>query len=116
MKELIEIIPNEIDEETGMVTQTIAILSEETSTKIAEFERQLKEIKEKEEELKQAILSEMESKNIIKIDTPELIVTRVLPTTKEVLDSKALKEDLADIYDAYVRIAEVKGSLRIKLK
>lgn len=116
MKELIEIIPNEIDEETGMVTQTIAILSEETSTKIAEFERQLKEIKEKEEELKQAILDEMESKNIIKIDTPELIVTRVLPTTRETLDSKALREELPDIYDAYVRISDVKGSLRIKLK
>ena len=116
MKELIEIIPNEIDEETGALMEVRYFLEPETSSKIAEFERQIKELKEKEEELKQAILSEMESKDIIKLEAPELTITRVLPTTREALDTKALKEELPEVYDAYVKISEVKSSLRIKVK
>ena len=48
------------------VENGLNILEEETSKKIAEFERQLKDIKAKEDELKQAILEEMESKNLSK--------------------------------------------------
>ena len=94
----------------------VAILDVEVSKKIAEFERQVKEIKAKEDELKQAILAEMESKNIIKLDTDALAITYVAPTTRETLDSKALKEELPDIYDTYVKISNVKASVRLKLK
>ena len=94
----------------------VAILDIEVSKKIAEFERQVKEIKAKEDELKQAILAEMESKNIIKLDTDALAITYVAPTTRETLDSKALKEELPDIYDTYVKISPVKASVRLKLK
>ena len=94
----------------------VAILDVEVSKKIAEFERQVKEIKAKEDELKQAILAEMESKNIIKLDTDALAITYVAPTTRETLDSKALKEELPDIYDTYVKISDVKASVRLKLK
>ena len=52
------------------VENQIAILNPETSQKIAEFEKQIKELTEKEKALKEAILKEMEQKNIIKIDTP----------------------------------------------
>lgn len=116
MKELIEIVANEVEEETGVLAEIRYFLEPETSSKIAEFERQLKEIKEKEEELKQAILSEMESKDIIKVEAPELTITRILPTTREALDTKALKEELPEVYDAYVKISDVKSSLRIKVK
>lgn len=94
----------------------VAILDVEVSKKIAEFELQVKEIKAKEDELKQAILAEMESKNIIKLDTDALAITYVAPTTRETLDSKALKEELPDIYDTYVKISNVKASVRLKLK
>ncbi len=91
-------------------------LTAETSLKIAEFERQVKEIKKQEDELKKAILAEMENKGIIKLDTPDLAITYVAPTNRESLDTKALKEELPDIYDTYVKISPVKPSIRIRLK
>lgn len=93
-----------------------AILDRETATKIAEFEQMAKEIKAKEDELKKAILKEMESKQLIKLDTDNLTITYIAPTERESLDSKTLREELPDIYDAYVKISPVKPSIRIKLK
>lgn len=93
-----------------------AILDRETATKIAEFEQMAKEIKAKEDELKKAILKEMESKQLIKLDTDNLTITYIAPTERESLDSKTLREALPNIYDAYVKISPVKPSIRIKLK
>ena len=114
--DLIEIIPNEIDEETGQVTETISVLNKETSVALAMFEKRIKELKEQEEELKQRILEEMESKGLLKVDTPEITITRREPTTRESIDSKALREELPDIYNTYCKISEVKGSISIKVK
>lgn len=94
----------------------MAILNPDTAAKIAEFERMAKEVKAKEDELKKAILLEMETKRVIKLDTGALLISYVAATDRETLDSKALKEELPDIYDTYVKISPVKSSIRIKLK
>lgn len=91
------------------------ILDAETSNKIADFEREIKRLKDAEEKLKEAILAEMESKNIIKLETDALKITYVAPTVRETLDSKALKEELPDIYDEYVKLSNVKASIRLKV-
>lgn len=93
-----------------------AVLAEEAVAKILEFERMAKQIKEAEDNLKAAILKEMEEKNILSIDSPELRISYVAPTTRETFDSKAFREDFADLYDEYVKIAPVKASVRIKVK
>lgn len=94
----------------------VLVLDKETSQKIAEFEKAIKDMQEKEKALKEAILKEMEAKNIIKIDTPELSITYVAETYKESFDSKLFKEHNPDLYDAYVKISTVKSSLRLKVK
>lgn len=94
----------------------LSILDEEASKKIAEFERQIKEIKAKEDEIKQAILEEMEAKNIIKIDTDDLMISYVAPSDRETFNSKAFKEEHQDLYDEYVNMTPVKSSIRIKVK
>lgn len=94
----------------------LAILDRDTAAKIAEFERTVKEIKEKEDELKKAILHEMEVKNILKIDTGALLINYIATTDREVLDSKALKREEPDIYDMYCRLSPVKSSIRIKVR
>lgn len=98
------------------VENGLSILDEEASKKIAEFERQIKEIKAKEDEIKQAILEEMEAKNIIKIDTEDLMISYVAPSDRETFDSKAFKEEHQDLYDEYVKMTPVKSSIRIKVK
>lgn len=93
-----------------------AILDGTTAKHIAEFERMAKEIKAKEDELKKAILAEMESKGLVKLDTDELTISYVAATERESLDSKTLKTELPDIYDAYIKMTPVKPSIRVKLK
>ena len=92
------------------------ILEEGISKKIADFERQAKAIKEQEDEIKKAILEEMESKGIIKIDTPEITISYIAPSDRETFDSKAFKEDHQDLYDEFVKMTPVKSSIRIKVK
>lgn len=93
-----------------------AILDGETASKIAEFERMTKEIKVKEDELKKAILEEMQDIGLIKLETDELTISFVAGTERETLNTKALREELPDIYDTYIEIKPVKPSIRIKLR
>ena len=93
-----------------------AILDGTTAKHIAEFEKMAKEIKAKEDELKKAILTEMESKGIIKLETDELTISYVAATDRETFDSKKLRTDNPDLYDEYIRMSTVKPSIRIKLK
>ena len=94
----------------------LAIFDVETAGKIADFEKMAKEIKAKEDELKKEILKEMESKGIIKLESEELTISFVSGTERETLNTKALREELPDIYDTYIEIKPVKPSIRIKLK
>ena len=93
-----------------------AILDGTTAKHIAEFEKMAKDIKAKEDELKKAILTEMESKGIIKLETDELTISYVAATDRETCDSKKLRADNPDLYDEYIKISTVKPSVRIKLK
>ena len=93
-----------------------AVLNVDTANKIASFESAMKELKAKEDELKKAILAEMEQKNIVKIDGDKVAITYIAPTDRETLDSKSLRADLPEIYDTYVKMSKVKSSIRIKLK
>lgn len=93
-----------------------ALLSEEVTKKIVEFEKQIKLIKEEEEKLKQSILTEMEKRNIIKLDNEDLTISYVAPYDRESFDSKAFKEEHQDLYDEYVKMSSVSASIRIKVK
>lgn len=92
------------------------LLNPEISDKIAEFERNIKKLKEQEDLLKQSILEEMEAKGIVKIENDDLLISYVAPTDRETFDSKKLREDNPDLYDEYIKISKVKASIRIKVK
>ena len=83
---------------------------------IVEIEKQIKDLKALQDSYKENLLKEMEENNVLKVDTEELSISYVAPSTIETLDSKKLKEDLPDIYDLYVKFTDVKSSLRIKVK
>jgi hypothetical protein len=93
-----------------------ALLAPETAEKIVRFETAMKRLKEQEDELKQAILAEMEAKNIIKLDTDELVINYIASTDRETFDSKAFRSEHADLYDQYVKLTQVKASIRVKVK
>lgn len=92
-----------------------SILDIETSNKIAEFERQIKVIKEQEETLKETIKNEMEAKGILKVEADGITITYIAPTQRETFDTKAFKKDNPEMYDDYVKFSPVKSSIRIKV-
>lgn len=83
---------------------------------ITSVENEIKRLKEMQDNYKEKLLMLMEEYDVLKIEIPELTITRKTATTRESLDSKALKEELPDIYDTYCKISNVKGSLTIKVK
>ena len=93
-----------------------AVLNIATSKQLYEFEKAMKELKEQEDELKKAILDEMEAKGIVKIDTDDLMINYIAPTDRETFDSKSFREKHQDLYDEFVKLTPVKSSVRIKLK
>ena len=93
-----------------------ALLNPAVSNRIADFEREIKVLKDAEDKLKQAILEEMEQKGIVKVETEEMTITYIAPTDREKFDSKRFRSEHADIYDEYVSMTPVKSSIRIKLK
>lgn len=92
-----------------------ALLNPDVAMRLAEFERMAKNIKAKQDELKQKILDEMESKGILSIKSPELTISYVAPTSRETFDSKSFRKDHPDLYDEYVSISLVKASVRMKV-
>lgn len=91
-------------------------LASDAINTIVEIEKQIKDLKALQDSYKENLLKEMEENNVLKVDTEELLISYVAPSTRETLDSKKLKEDLPDIYDLYVKFTDVKSSLRIKVK
>jgi len=92
------------------------LLKPEIALQIAEFERVIKDINEKEKAIKTAICAEMEEKGILWIDTEDLRISYVAPCDRERFDTKTFKEENPLVYDEYVTMSHVRSSVRIKVK
>ena len=76
---------------------------------IKNLDKQVKEAKAKQDELKSALLQEMESRGLKSFEKGGLKITYVAATTRQTLDSKAIKEEYPVIYEAYLKETEVKA-------
>ncbi|MGX7091209.1 lambda-exonuclease family protein [Hutsoniella sourekii] len=82
--------------------------------KIVEFKQMLKEYQQQEEALKDELYKKMTEGDIKKIETPLLVVTRVLPSKSNRFDSKSFKEEHPDLYQEYLTENERKGYVKLK--
>lgn len=80
------------------------------------YQNQLNFVNTMADQLKAKIKAAMESEGIIKIETDEIVATLIPETDRETLDAKALKAELPEIYDSFVKMTRVKSSLRLKVK
>ncbi|MCO5519389.1 YqaJ viral recombinase family protein [Enterococcus faecalis] len=80
------------------------------------FEKKTKVLKEQQKKYRELLYQKMEENDIKKIDTGDLVITRVLPTTRLSVDSNRLKKEKPDIYEQYLKESTIKGSIRIKEK
>ena len=53
---------------------------------------------------------------MIQIDIGELLISYVPATDRESLDTKLLKKECPDVYNEYVKISEVKSSVRVNVR
>ena len=109
---------HEVENANALITieNNVAVLMPSASAMLADFEREAKAIEEKQKAFKKRILEEMEKHGVIKIDTDDLTITYIAPTTRETFDSKKFRADKPDLYDEYVKIGAVSPSIKIKLK
>ena len=94
----------------------VEILNNQTCAKIVLLDQKIKELQNAQEEIKKALLNEMKSKGIKKIDNEVLTISYNEPTDRESFDSASFKKDNRELYDSYVKITPVKESVRIKVK
>lgn len=88
----------------------------ELEQSIINLELQVKEYKALQDKVKDSLMALMDERGITKLETDNICITRKADSTRESVDSKALKEKYSDIYEECKKITNVKGSIIIKLK
>lgn len=79
-----------------------------------EFKKKVKLLEDQQKAFRDELYKKMEEEDIKKIDTGDIIITRVLPTVRKSVDSTRLKTEEPSIYEKYLKESKVKGSIRIK--
>lgn len=88
----------------------------EAMKQFASMNRQRKELEEKEKTVRAELEEVMNQYGVKSFENDILKVVYVAPSTKTMVDSKALKKDHPDIYDKYSKTTSVKASVRITAK
>ena len=88
----------------------------QVAEEIANLEKAFKELEAREKEIKAKLMEIMEENDIKKIDNDFLTISKVPGSMTEKLDTKALKEELPDIYDTYVKMSPRAGYVKITVK
>lgn len=86
-------------------------VAEEIVNKIIEFNKAKKEMEYQEKLLKEELMNAMDSLDIKKFIINGLSATIKEGSTRTTIDSKRLKEECPDIYEAYSKTTEVKPTL-----
>ena len=92
------------------------MLKQDVIFKITNFERKLKQLEEEKEKFKKAIITEMEKEGITKLETDFFTIKYISGGYKQVFDTKEFRKIHGDIFDEFIKLSEVKPSIRIKLK
>lgn len=103
MEELVKI-------ENGEIT-----VAEEIVNKIIEFNKVKKEMEYQEKLLKDGLMEAMNNLGIKKFIINGLSATIKDGSTRTTIDSKRLKEECPDIYEAYSKTSEVKSSITLSV-
>lgn len=95
-------------------TNTLQTIPQDKQIQFCNLFKQMKAIEEKSKEIKEAILKEMEERNIDIIEIDDIRITRKATYVKTSVDSNKLKED--GLYEKYTKTSNVKSSILINIK
>lgn len=82
---------------------------------ISNYKSKLKELQSEYDMVKERILSEMQDRNVLKIEFQNVKFTRVRATQRESIDTTRLKEEMPEIAKNFIKIIPVAESLRVKI-
>lgn len=80
------------------------------------LEIQKKEIEKKEAAMREELLRAMDEYNLLGLEVGRLDLTYIPATTRDSIDTKALKKEMPEIAEYYMKTTPVKASVRISLK
>lgn len=106
--EYLPVIADEVNDSLVKLSQLEEIIQ------IAEAE--IKATKAKQDAIKDFLLKKMKESGVKKWETENIVVSYVLPSTRETIDSKSLKEQKPEIWQKYAKTSEIKEQIRIKVK
>lgn len=93
---------------------------EELPARLYDMESQLiealnihSELGKKIEDFKERLLKEMQDNDIKSWKSDRIIITRLLPTEREIFDTKRFKQENEDIYRHYTKSSKTKESIKI---
>ena len=92
------------------------VLNPKTAIAIADLEREIKTLTEKQKAIKKALLGAMQQHNVCKLSTPEVTVQYIAPTNRETFDAKEFRKSCPELYDEFVKINPVSASVRVTVK
>jgi len=98
------------------IEHELPYLNAETMTEIIENAKQIKELTERQDALKEALLNEMITKDVKKIQSSFVTITRIDATDKEKFDSKRFRAENPDLYDSYVSMSPTKAYVKLEVK
>jgi len=92
-------------------------LPAEVVDEIIRVEKLADEYSKAQKKMRADILKAMQDAGVEKIDIEDVIALTIVPeSTSERLDTKALKEELPDIYDTYCKISPKSAYLKVTIR
>lgn len=92
-----------------------ALLADNAIKAIKTLEQQAKSIKEQQEEMKKALIEQMEQYGVTQIKNDYMTISYTPEHTTQRFDSTALKNQSPKLYEAYCKESKTKASVRISL-
>lgn len=83
---------------------------------IKELKEKEEELKNKNEQIKEVLKNKMEENGLKTYENAYVKLTYIAPTKRNTIDSKKLKEELPDVYMNYCKVSDVKSSIRMTIK
>lgn len=83
---------------------------------IKHYENMKKEAETQAQEMRAALLNEMEKNGVKTFENDNIKITYVAPSVRKNIDSQRLKKEEPSIYEKYLKDTNVKASLKITLK
>lgn len=96
--------------------QAIAKLNKEIEKAVGAQIEKKNALEAQNTEMRQSILEAMEANGVTKFDGDLISITYVAPSKRNIFDSKRFQEERPKTYEKYIKVSEVKASIRLKVK